>query len=104
HFQCSLRRGVAEIVPDACLVRDDVGLQTTIGDHIVRTLVGMHVFAAVVPADIHEFHGVERTATGPGAHSAMGGYTREAVLGRNDGHGVRQTPGGAEAIAHVVGE
>src|SRR5688572_19700222 len=56
---------LAEVVPDAGGLRNDVGLIAAVGDHVVRALLGAEVFAAEVPADVHQLDGVERAASLP---------------------------------------
>ena len=92
---------LAEKIPDARVGGHHVRLVATVGDDIVRTLLQAQVLAAIVPADVHQLDGIERTAAAPWRHGGVGGFAAKRVFDRNQA-GVRaRAPGGLEIVADV---
>ena len=58
-------RGLPEVCPDRRIAGDDVRLVAAIGDDVMGALLNPQVLAAEVPPDVHQLHGVQRTAPAP---------------------------------------
>ena len=104
HVLDRLVVGLAEVVPDAGVPRHDVRLIAAVGDHVVRALRQPQVLAPIVPAHVHQLHGVERRAAAPGRHRAVRRLALERVLHRHEAAAAAIAPARAEVRADVVVE
>src|SRR5690606_13461755 len=80
---------------------NDVGLVPAIGNHVVRALLQAQVLTPIVPADVHQLHGVECAPAPPRCTRGVRGRALERV---DDGHQpatAAGTPGGREVAPHV---
>ena len=80
HLLDVLVVGLAEVVPDGGVRRDDVGLIAAVGDDVVRPLLDAEVLAAEIPGDVHQLHGVERRTAAPRRARRVRALAFEAVL------------------------
>jgi hypothetical protein len=81
---------------------NDVRLIATVGDDVVRSLLERQVLAPEVPADIHQFHGVERAAPPPGSTGGVRALSFEGIEHRNEtGHVSPIAPRHAHVVADV---
>jgi hypothetical protein len=74
---------VAEIVPDRCNARHDVGLAAAIADDIMRALRKRQMLAAVIHRRVHDFHRIKRAAAVPGVGGGVRGLAVEGVFHRH---------------------
>src|SRR5205823_1299701 len=71
---------LAEVVPDARKRWYDVRLIAAAGDDIMGTLLDAKMLATEVPADVHQLHRIQRTASAPWRGTRVGALTFESVL------------------------
>src|SRR6185503_14603827 len=77
-------RRFAEVVPDRRVARNHIRLIATVGDDVMRSLLNPQMFAAVIPANVHQLHRVERTAPSPRRIAAMRRLALERVFDRHE--------------------
>ena len=96
--------GLAEVVPDAGVARDDVGLIAAVGDDVVRALLQAQMLAAIVPAHVHQLDGIERRSAAPRRAGAVRRFALEGVLDRDQPVAAAVAPRRAQPGADVVVE
>ena len=84
--------GFAEVIPDRGVRRHHVGLIAAIGDHAVHRVPMPQMFAAEIPADVHEFHGIERASPAPWRRRRVRALAFETVFHRDQ---ARRVTGGS---------
>ena len=76
--------GLAEVIPDARVGRNDVRLIATIGDHVMRTLRQPQMLPAKVPTDVHQLNRIKRALTTPRSASRVRALPLEVVFDTDD--------------------
>ncbi len=74
---------LAEVVPNRGFRGNNIGLISAIDDDAVRALRGTQVFAAKVPAGVHQLDGIQRAAPFPRRRSGVRRLAMEKILHRN---------------------
>src|SRR5208283_3077905 len=70
----------AKVIPNAGFRWNDIGLVASIDDHVVGTLLQTKMLTPEIPADVHEFDGIEGTAPSPRRSGGVGRAAVEGIL------------------------
>ena len=92
---------LAEVVPDAGVLRHHVGLIAAVGNDVVRSLLQAEMLAPEIPGDVHQLHRVERRAAAPRLRGGVRALAFERVLDRLKAGAEAGAPADAEAAADV---
>ena len=93
--------GLAVVIPNRGVGGDHIRLVAAVGDHIMHPTAHADMFAAKIPADVHQLHRIQRAAPAPRSPGGVRRLSSECVFDRNHA-GLISRPGGhAEVVAHM---